>query len=200
VNTKINLAYSNATGTWQTCLLTDICRVLNLTQGSVQTNAIVPGDGNNTVATILFPTQAAADKFKALANDPSSTLYTTTTCAMLVQPAQFKSSSEAPIAIIIPVVLGGILLILLTLLVCKCQNLFCFGAGASPGTKQPRPFDDLEPHNTVQLDGMQEEVVHIAQPEDVGLPPGWRYIKTEDGNDYYWNDETEESCWERPTA
>jgi len=37
-------------------------------------------------------------------------------------------------------------------------------------------------------------------PPDDDLPPGWREVASDDGEIYYFNDETGDSRWEKPTA
>ena len=44
-------------------------------------------------------------------------------------------------------------------------------------------------------DKAESQVVVVQK----GLPPGWAEAKDADGDTYYWNTETKETTWERPT-
>ena len=34
--------------------------------------------------------------------------------------------------------------------------------------------------------------------ENEGLPDGWKAVRADDGDVYYWNEATNETLWERP--
>ena len=52
----------------------------------------------------------------------------------------------------------------------------------------------------IVVSAIEEDDKAMVEIEALGSYQGWRFIKADDNNDYYWNNETGESVWERPAV